>query len=319
MGSYFVNTTNEYHTLGIETLGWELTVCNALEPQESICRTVLQEPFSYGKHLYRFLSRSLTLEKVRDVIEIGGGYGYIMRDLLLANSEFHATMLDISPYLLGQQRKLLPPERATFINEDFLTTADTFLCHFDLAILNENLGDFPTLVGVDRPALDHGPAAGTLSEMIRLSSTYKLDIPELPSLNFNTGAILALEKLCHARIPYIFLCEHSCEAEVPSDLRHWVKISNCGNPERISLKGHNEYSLKFSHLERVGRWFGYDVRRGPLADYLKINWSDTVKTALQSQVILSDRQEVIRQFVEDLFKYEYLLLDGSVRTIRNTD
>lgn len=40
--SYTLNTTNHYHINDLNSLGWELTVCNALYPETSPCRKALQ-------------------------------------------------------------------------------------------------------------------------------------------------------------------------------------------------------------------------------------------------------------------------------------
>ena len=71
----------------------------------------------------------------------------------------------------------------------------------------------------------------------------------------NIGAIETLEKLCTAGIPYIYLGEHSCEASVPEGLRSLIRIESTGNPERISLAGHDEYTIKFSYLQQVAHAF----------------------------------------------------------------
>ena len=59
-------------------------------------------------------------------------------------------MLDISPFLLRQQKETLKEHRVAYREEDFLETDTAFLREFDMAILNENLGDFPTLVNLDQ-------------------------------------------------------------------------------------------------------------------------------------------------------------------------
>jgi len=50
------------------------------------------------------------------------------------------------------------------------------------------------------------------------------------------------------------------------------------------------------------------VIRGQYIDILPIEFTDKVRAALQSPTPLSDEQEIIRQFVYDLYKYEYLVL-----------
>ena len=61
---------------------------------------------SYGNLLYDYLGRFLPMAEIRSIIEIGGGYGYLMRDFLSNNPSLKVTMLDISPFLSKKQRKL---------------------------------------------------------------------------------------------------------------------------------------------------------------------------------------------------------------------
>ena len=124
----------------------------------------------------------------------------------------------------------------------------------------------------------------------------------------NIGALQALEKLCSARIPAIFLVEHSCEATVPQLLQGLVTVVATGNPQRISLAGHDEYTLRFSQLERIASAWGYTTRRGPIADFLPLRLTDRLRNILAAPQARSDTQEIIRHFAGDLFQYEYLLL-----------
>ena len=86
-------------------------------------------------------------------------------------------------------------------------------------------------------------------------------------------------------------------------------MSAPGFPERIRLKGHDEYTVKFSHLEKIADSLGYGTRRGPIADYLEPVFSERLKTILSGPVSLSDDDETVRHFASDLFQYEYLLLE----------
>jgi hypothetical protein len=81
-----------------------------------------------------------------------------------------------------------------------------------------------------------------------------------------------------------------------------------GTPEMISLKGHKEFTIKFSYLQKIAEMLNYKTRRGSFADFLPLNFNDKVKTALRLATPFNDEQEIIRQFVYDLFKYEYLIL-----------
>jgi hypothetical protein len=45
-----------------------------------------------------------------------------------------------------------------------------------------------------------------------------------------------------------------------------------------------------------------------MADFLKLYLNDKVRTTLRLPAAHTDEQEIIRQFVYDLYKYEYLIL-----------
>ncbi|MFB3925339.1 MAG: hypothetical protein ACE14T_04735, partial [Syntrophales bacterium] len=50
-------SSHNYHLNDLDSLGWELTVCNSLHPEKSPCRSVLKRSRSYGAALFDFLSR----------------------------------------------------------------------------------------------------------------------------------------------------------------------------------------------------------------------------------------------------------------------
>jgi len=308
--TYEMNDTTEYHINELETLGWELTVCNALEPENSPCRRILKRNDSYGHLLHDYLGRFIPLESLHNMIEIGGGYGYLTRDFLARNAALQAVLLDISPYLLQKQRDILSGPNVRFIEADVLHVPVCDLESFDLAILNENLGDFPTLVRIPREIIlsmqpDPDPH---LAEVQALFQHYAIDLPEGERFNINIGALKVLEKLCLADIPHIFMSEHSCEAVAPEDWQRFMSIHPTGNPERICLRGHDEYTIRFSDLEKMARTFDYHVIRGPFADFLELDFTDQVRYVLRSRSTWTDEHEIIRHFIEDLYKYEYLIL-----------
>ena len=308
--TYKVHSTKEYHVSGLETLGWELTVCNALHPEGSPLRKILRRDASYGALLSDYLRRFIPMESVKSVLEIGGGYGYLMKDLLERNAFQKVTMLDISPVLLKAQREMLKDYPVDYLEEDFLDTDPSRLKAIDAAILNENLGDFPAITELDPDELK-GPAADLEEPLVKvrtLCRRYGLERPETIPFNLNVGALEAVEKLCTSGIPYIFLSEHSCEAAVPEPYLPFIHVSSPLNPERIRLKGHDEYSVKFSHLEAVARAFSYVSLRGPLADFIPFDFNPRLRFIMASQAVGKDEYEIIRHFVEDLYQHEYLLL-----------
>jgi len=53
--NYTLNTTRSYHTDRLNSLGWELTVCNALHAEGTPIRKILARDGSFGHLLYDHL------------------------------------------------------------------------------------------------------------------------------------------------------------------------------------------------------------------------------------------------------------------------
>lgn len=304
---YSLNTTDNYHINNLTSLGWELTVCNALYPENSPCRHVLQTKASLGVNLYRFLEKLIPSNEIHNILEIGGGLGYLMRDFLMLNPQLTPTMLDISPYLLEKQREILKEFNVNFFQNDILKMEFNAFSAYDLIIMNENLGDLPALVPHGADVLT--PQNEDKSYLEKASYfKQKYNIPFAAQETINIGALTLLENICRAKVKYVYLSEHSCEAMVPELLKPYINIESPGTPEKISLKGHNEYTIKFSYLQNIAESFNYEVRRGPIADFLPLDFNDKLHATLRLTTPFTDEQEIIQQFVYDLYKYEYMIL-----------
>src|SRR4030065_957569 len=268
---YSLSTTDSYHINDLNSLGWELTVCNALYPENSPCRSVLQKNAALGVNLYRFLEKLLPFNEINNLLEIGGGLGCLMRDFLTINPRLTPTMLDISPYLLERQKETLKEFNVNFFQNDILKM--NAFSAYDLIIMNENLGDLPALVPSDASvSTSQNDAVSYLEKASYFKQKY--NIPFAPQETINIGALTLLENICRAKVKYIYLSEHSCEALVPEFLKPYINIESSGTPEKISLKGHNEYTIKFSYLQKIAQMFNYNVRRGPIADFLPFDFND---------------------------------------------
>jgi len=305
---FSINSTTDYHRNDLNSLGWELTVCNSLEPVNSPCRKVLTSSYSFGKHLYNFLKEIIPFHDIRSILEIGGGMGYLMRDFLTLNPQMRAKMIDISPFLLDKQKEMLQSLKVDFELSDILAFPQTALSGFDLIIMNENMGDLPTLVAGQENDDSNIDIAEMSQNIECFNKKYNLSLGLNEKEHVNLGAIEVVEKLCLAGIKYIYLSEHSCEAFVPEHIKPYMSFQSSGSPEMISLKGHKEFTIKFSYLKKIAEMLNYKTRRGPFADFLPLNFNDKVKTALRLVTPFNDEQEIIRQFVYDLYKYEYLIL-----------
>ena len=310
MKKHFLSSTDNYHEHKLDSLVWEITLSVMLEDPKSPCRSVLLKGDSFGNLLYDFLSTVIPLDIIHRLIEIGGGYGYLTRDFLMRSKKMDATMIDISPFLLSQQRETLRDFPVQFVKGNFLDIDDSVVSGADLAILNEVIGDFPAACEISKNVLFEGsdPEDALLQEVRRIYKSYSIAPPESERFTVNIGAIQAVEKLCAARIPYIYISEHSCEARVPKDLSGLLDITTTGEPERIRLHGHDEYTIRFSDLEKVASSFGYTFKRGQYLDFIKPVIEGEVAFVLCLGSSRIARYEIIQQFIEDLVKYEYLIL-----------
>jgi len=309
---FSVHSSADYHRQDLRTLGWETTLCNTLADPRSPCRMTLNIADSYGNLLFDYLDRLLPFSRITHLLEVGGGYGWLMKDFMHRKQFPKVTMIDICRHLLEQQKHTLRnfPGVFSFREEDFLDTPPMVLEDVDFAVLNENIGDYPTITDLTRDLL--GDSRAILSTELKLVrdffAGYGLPEPRHPVFHINIGALMALEKLCCAQVPFIFLSEHSCEAMVAGPYRDLIHVSTSDNPECIMLKGHDEFTIRFSHLEKIGRCHNYKVIRGPVADFIPFEMTARLRAIMKAPSPWRDEDEIIRYFVEDLYKYEYLLL-----------
>lgn len=304
-----INSTEEYHLRELDSLGWELTVCNALYPPDSPCRKVLRHSRSFGESLHSRLCTLIDFNEIRSVLEVGGGYGFLMKDLLNCAPLLKPVMMDISPVLLEKQRVLLGESAAGYVRDDFFGQNASFFAGFDLVILNEVVGDFPVAVDLVLPELALGADAGScvVSIATALIRKYSLEVPTDGPFNFNIGAVQAVEKLCRSGARTFFISEHSCEARTAPAMKGLMEVAGAGFPERIPLKGHDEYTVKFSHLKAVAAAHGYRTTRGQYIDFLEPVIDEHLRFILTSGASTRDEYEIIRHFVYDIQKYEYMV------------
>jgi phospholipid N-methyltransferase len=293
----------------METLGWELTVCNSLEPENSPCRKIIKNSSTFGSMLTRLLEKKIDFSQVKNILEIGGGYGFLMRDLLKKHPGIDTTMLDISPFLIEKQRDTLKEHNVKFFNMDFFAVGNDMFGDIDLAILNENVGDFETICDIDQKIVrsNYQNLDEIEKKIYDYFDKFKFNRNLQNKINLNSGAIDAVEKLCSAGIKYIYISEHSCEALAPARISEQLQIAAKENPEKISLKGHDEYTIKFSDLEKVAEYYDYQVIRGQYKDFIEVDYDERINFILSSNTE-NDEHEIVRHFIYDTYKYEYLIL-----------
>ncbi len=306
--SFFLNQTDQYHKNDLDNLKWEVTVCNSIETQTSPIRQILVKSRTYGEQLWDYLSHFIPQKQCHKVMEVGGGYGFLMRDLLRKTPGIKATMVDISPAMLNFQRQTLGGIHTRFLQSDFFDIDAGLIQDQDLVVMNEIVGDFPTACGVTKNMVTCGNHDNATFNKIReYVKKGIITLPDDEPFNLNIGAMMALDRVCSSNVPYIFLSEHSCEATVADHMSTHIKLNPSGNPEEIRLIGHSEYTIRFCDLESIARSHGYTVIRGNYTDFIEVEFSNKIYRIFKSNS-QKDAYEIIRHFIEDLYIYEYLLL-----------
>ena len=307
-----------------------MTVCQSLGDGSGAFARALQKPAAYGALLADYLHREASLPlQCGNIVEIGGGYGTLMAALLETLSPEQVTMIDISATLLQKQQERLKQHQISFHCEDIFSWLPHLDKSVDLLILNEIIGDFPTITGLCRDSLQSHlqklqiePGAlglpsdllphELLAEAARLITTYKLNIDNLPeTFNLNYGALHFIERLAKTKVARTFISEHGCDTIVPYPFSLYPTIQHATdlNPRRIQLKDHDEYSIRFDHLEEIAKVLNFKVKRLHLMDLLNVRFDDEINYLLTSQRPINEEQEILLEFYEHVAEYQGVLLE----------
>jgi hypothetical protein len=181
-------------------------------------------------------------------------------------------------------------------------------------VSNENIGDFPTAVGLSRREVLEGVAGARqgnplAARVAAICRRYGLDLSDAPeTFAFNLGAVEYLEALA-PKARAVFLSEHSSDAAVPAPFDEFVRLPPCdGYPRRVALRGHDEYTIKFAHLAQVARRLGYETHRFPLMELLGLRDDEEVRTMVRAPNTLSEAAEIVHEFFHHVAEYQALLL-----------
>ncbi|NIA19114.1 MAG: methyltransferase domain-containing protein, partial [Xanthomonadaceae bacterium] len=264
-----------------------------------------------------------------NIIEVGGGYGSLMAGLLTVVQPKKLTMVDISHFLLKQQQQTLKDSPAEFVCQDIFSFLPTLRQPVDLLIANEIIADFPTATQIEQNLLrsrlemaksfspvpvenlSNLDADKLLDEVARLITTYRLDIVDLPDFfNLNLGALRFIEQLAKTDIQRIFITEHGADTELPYpfsiQLRSYEQLDK--NPRQVKLKDHDEYTIRFDHLEATAKKLGFKVQRFHLMDLLQVRFDDEINYLLTTGRPTSEEQEILLEFYEHVAEYQGILL-----------
>lgn len=334
MESPGLNLTSQFYTGASPSLLWEMTVCQSLGDGSGPCAECLNQPRPYGHLVADFLSRQCNLpENLKHVVEVGGGYGTLMAAFREKLPPAKITQVDLSPkFLQLQKERLGAQDDIEFIECDIFTWLPTLQQPVDLLIANEIIGDLPTFTNLS-PALFNEPSSAFTapefsgsgnfpsnahqpafihSESQRLFRRFGFDINSLPqTFNLNYGALLLLEKLAEAPVRRVFITEHSADDSPPYPFAGCAALQSFSNgyPRQIILKDHDEYSIRFSHLEKAGRLLGFKVLRFHLYDLLEPRFDDQINYLLGGGRPNNENEEIYLEFLEHAAEYQGLILE----------
>jgi hypothetical protein len=236
-------------------------------------------------------------------MEAGGGYGSFMEAMLSSGQSLikKVLMADLSPCLLGKQRKRLEPfgGKVSFINADIHEMLPA-ISGIDLFIMNEVAGDLDTITGLEAGSLPAG-----ISELI---GKYGLDMPDRGKFSLNTGAIKAVEEICSKGFP-AYLSEHSCDPIIPEGMPWLSKGLEIDSwPREIRLHGHSEYTIRFGHLIKVAQYFGRKTLSGSYAELVGVRNRQFYRFMFESGACSTPEQEIVLEFLDHIREYRWLII-----------
>jgi ubiquinone/menaquinone biosynthesis C-methylase UbiE len=241
---------------------------------------------TYGRLLaHNFRKLGWWTRKPRTVVEVGGGLGFVARELGRGLSPeerdgVRYVFVDITrPFLasqleLGREGGWAPT--GVQANGEFLPLKDASV---DLIVDNENMADM-TPVKLSRQEAESGkgdrPLHQEALEWIRRAGlSLGKDMPE--EFIFNLGPLRFLREVWRVLKPggHAFLVEFGIEE---------------GWSAPVKLPGHTEYETHFGHLRQAARWLGFQEKYGALPQFLGIK-PDT-------RVLCTGAAYAIRRFCE---------------------
>jgi hypothetical protein len=299
-----MHSTRDFHRGTLIDLMKEFTLCESLANLESPSMKVLSKPKPYGALIGDFLISRRMLEAGSTIIELGGGYGSLMRGLLDAHGKLirKAFMVDLSPMLLRKQKERLKcfTGKVSFIRADIHEIMGA-IKGVDLLIINEVIGDLDTLTGLDPDDLPE--KAGDFI------NTYRLDIPSDQRFTLNSGALSLVEAICSKAIP-AFITEHASDPIIPEDMPFLAEgLAIDSYPREIPLSGHSEYTIRFSHLIRVARSFGRKTATGPLIGLLGIPAAPSLRFIFLNRVCATEEQEIAYEYLDHVREYRWMTIE----------
>jgi hypothetical protein len=298
-----IHDTRHYHLHHPIDLMTEFTVCESLGNPGSPYLRALGMTRTYGAILGDRLREKRLLRQGCRICEIGGGYGSLMRELMEAHGALveRVAMVDLSRVLLGRQQRALNPwrDRASCVLGDALEVLPA-ISGVDLFLINEMIGDLPAWTDLYPKELP--PEAAALIDL------YRLDIPEKGPFHFNIGAVRLVEMICRKGIP-AFISEHASDPIIPREMPFLVRgLAVGGWPREIRLTAHSEYTIRFSHLEKVARALGRKVETGSLLELIGYSNVEKARFIFNARACSTDEQALIYEFLDHVREYRWLVI-----------
>ncbi|MGH7231136.1 MAG: class I SAM-dependent methyltransferase [Nitrospiraceae bacterium] len=220
---------------------------------------------TYGRLLAKHLRRlGWWTPKPRMVLEVGGGLGYVAREMAqeLSAAERQGVryiFLDLTRSFVESQLSLSESRwnrSGIQAHAEWLPVKDLSI---DLLIDNENLADM-TPVQVRRTEVESGRSTQPLHQealdwIRRTRLPLGQDVPA--EFMFNLGPIRFLAEVWRVLRPggRAILVEFGIES---------------GWPAPVKLPGHTEYEVQYTHLRHVARWLGFQERYFALPQFLML-------------------------------------------------
>ena len=254
----------DFHLHGIEEANWEF---DQIEPTVNHAFRFPHAALGGLDYGSRFCVATLQPEVVPllqtapelEVLEVGGGVGTFARSFItqaasLNGSSINYHILDLSPVLMANQRKILSellPENKHF--QQNATEFDLPGHTFDLIISNEAIADFP-VAAVERVSADELQGEGAY-----YVNKYGLAVKDAPnSFVVNAGAFRFIERAWQHLKPggTLIVTEYGGHQSYPTRPFHL---------------NHDEFSIHFGHLARCAAKVGFLCRLKTLKEFLTFN------------------------------------------------
>jgi len=298
-----LNSTRDFHLKTHIDLMKEYTINESLSSADSPYMRCLSNPRPFGQIVADKLK---SLEIIKDgsyILEAGGGYGTLMSGFLdfSGNMIEKAVLADLSKELLLRQKKQLEKWRGKclFVHADIHEMIGA-INGIDLIIMNEMIGDLDTITGLN--------ASNLSGEAAEIVEKYGLEIPDDSDFNLNSGAIRAVETICKKGIP-AFISEHSSDPIIPIDMPWLANGLACDSyPREIKLFAHSEFTIRFSHLEKVAKKLGRQTLTGSYIELAGIKNPPSFKFIFTTGACSTQEQEIIYEFLDHIREYRWLII-----------